>query len=89
MNQLSLRSNLCFSQVQYPPESVNGRDYTKIGNYYGDNSYIQPIQQENWPSDAGVYERRPQESRNPVQILVHRVIKLHPCSHRIFEIMKM
>ncbi|XP_072388357.1 uncharacterized protein [Diabrotica undecimpunctata] len=32
--------------------------YPKVGNYYPENSYRQPIQQENWPSDDGIYEQR-------------------------------
>ncbi|XP_074029340.1 uncharacterized protein isoform X2 [Leptinotarsa decemlineata] len=58
------------SQVQYSAENVNGRDYPKMNNYYGDNSYRQPIQQENWPSGGVVYEQRnnPQEeSRSQAQ----------------------
>ncbi|XP_056637841.1 uncharacterized protein LOC130445938 isoform X2 [Diorhabda sublineata] len=36
-----------------PPAS-----YPKIGNYYPESSYRQPIQQENWPSDDGVFEQQ-------------------------------
>ncbi|XP_028132696.1 uncharacterized protein LOC114328120 isoform X2 [Diabrotica virgifera virgifera] len=32
--------------------------YPKGGNYYPENTYRQPIQQENWPSDDGIYEQR-------------------------------
>lgn len=32
--------------------------YSKIGNYYPESSYRQPIRQENWPSDDGVYEQQ-------------------------------
>ncbi|CAH1118900.1 unnamed protein product [Phaedon cochleariae] len=42
------------SQAQYP-DNVNGRQYNKMGSYYAENSYRQPLQQENWPSGEVAY----------------------------------
>ncbi|XP_018562684.1 CREB-binding protein [Anoplophora glabripennis] len=62
------------SQMQYT-ESMSGRDYPKVPNYYPDNNYRQPIQQENWPSaDETRYD--PQKyPQDPLQLQSEQAMK--------------